>query len=79
MWFTVQFCIIMGSPALVMMLLIFGVIMPKVNPQEVPEEAEEEEFELLDEAELRRITRRLLRQPRRISYNPAYTKAGYMV
>lgn len=75
----IQFIIIMELPAFLLMLLIFGVIMPKVNPQDVPDEAEEEEIQLLDEADLRKITKELLRQPRKISYNPAYTKAGYMV
>ena len=71
----IQVAAVFALPVIFSFVVIFGrfIELPKVNHIESLEEADIPEVR-----NLRKITAELLKQPRRLSYNPAYTMAGYI-
>lgn len=70
----VQVAAVFALPVVFSFMVIFGrfIELPKTNHVEDLEEADVPKVR-----NLRKITAELLKQPRRLSYNPTYTKAGY--
>ena len=65
---------IFALPFIFSFVVIFGRFI------ELPKKTEEKQeiFDVPEVEDLRKITDRLLKQPRRLNYNPAYTMAGYI-
>lgn len=75
MMLLIQVSAVFALPVVFSFVVVFGrfIELPKVNHVETLEEAD-----IPKVRNLRKITAELLKQPRRITYNPAYTKAGYV-
>lgn len=65
---------IFALPFVFSFMVIFGRFI------ELPKKTEEKEemFNVPKVEDLNKITARLLKQPRRLNFNPAYTMAGYI-
>ena len=71
----VQVAAVFALPVVFSFVVIFGrfIELPKTNHVETMEDVD-----IPKVRNLRKITAELLNQPRRLTYNPAYTKAGYV-